>query len=221
MRNESDFRLDDLRVHSSIGAATRFGDGDEAGRLRQVFSPLTLRFLAVNLTAPVLLVLGGGYGLGPVREIVAELDKVARPFQTVVVTGRNEQLRRDLAAQDRKHPTHVLGYASNMHELMAVAELVITKPGGLTSSEVLAIGKPLFVVNPIPGQEAANSDFLLERGAAAKVNRLEDLPHRIEHLLGSKKLSDMAKAARALGRPDAAPDVCRAVLRRLNAESPR
>jgi len=93
---------------------------------------------------------------------------VAHPFQTLVVTGRNEELRRELAAQDRKHPTHVLGFASNMHELMAVSDLIITKPGGLTTSEVLAMGKPLMIVNPIPGQEAANSDFLLERGAASQ-----------------------------------------------------
>jgi processive 1,2-diacylglycerol beta-glucosyltransferase len=71
-------------------------------------------------------------------------------------------------------------------------------------------------LNPIPGQEAANSDFLLERGAAAKVNRVEDLPFRIEQLLGSKKLADMAKAAKALGRPKSAEAVCREVLKRLS-----
>jgi processive 1,2-diacylglycerol beta-glucosyltransferase len=163
---------------------------------------------------PVLLVPSGGFGMGPVAQILAELDRVARPFQTVVVTGRNEELRRTLAAQDRKHPTHVLGFVSNMHELMAVADLLITKPGGLTSSEALAMGKPLFILNPIPGQEAANSDFLLERGAAAKVNRVEDLPYRIEQLLGSRKLAEMARAAKALGRPDAAREICCEVVRR-------
>jgi processive 1,2-diacylglycerol beta-glucosyltransferase len=163
---------------------------------------------------PVLLVPSGGFGMGPVGQILAELDKIERPFQTIVVTGRNELLRRELAAQDRKHPTHVLGYASNMHELMAVADLIITKPGGLTSSEALAMGKPLIIINPIPGQEAANSDFLLERGAAAKVNRLEDLPYRLEQLLGTKKLADLARAARALGRPNAAAAVCAEVVQR-------
>ncbi|MGN6552118.1 MAG: MGDG synthase family glycosyltransferase [Verrucomicrobiota bacterium] len=164
---------------------------------------------------PTLLVLSGGFGMGPVAEILGELDKVAKPFQTVVVTGRNEELRRELAVQDRKHPTHVLGFAANMHELMGVADLVITKPGGLTSSEALALGKPLFILNPIPGQEAANSDFLLERGAAGKVNRVEDLPYRIEQLLGAKKLSDMAKAAKGLGRPKAAQEICAACSERL------
>jgi processive 1,2-diacylglycerol beta-glucosyltransferase len=164
---------------------------------------------------PVLLVLGGGFGMGPVAEILSELDKVPGRFQIIVVAGRNEKLRQKLATQNRQHPTHVLGFASNMHELMAVADLIISKPGGLTSSEAMAMGKPLFIMNPIPGQEAANSDFLLERGAAAKVNRVEDLPYRIEQLLNSKKLADMAKAATAIGRPHSAQAVCREVLQRV------
>ena len=155
-------------------------------------------------------------GKSPVANILTELDKVPDPFQTIAVAGRNEELRRELATQDRKHPTHVLGFSSNMHELMAVADLVITKPGGLTCSEALAVGRPLFILNPIPGQEAANSDFLLEHGAAAKANRVEDLPYRIGQLLGSKKLAAMARAANALGRPNAAPEICREVLRRKN-----
>jgi processive 1,2-diacylglycerol beta-glucosyltransferase len=168
---------------------------------------------------PVLLVPSGGFGMGPVAEILAALDRVSLAFQTVVVTGKNEELRRELAAQDRKHPTHVLGYAGNMQDLMAISDLIITKPGGLTTSEALAMGKPLFVINPIPGQEAANSDFLLERGAAAKVNRVEDLPYRLENLLGTKKLTDMARAAKALGRPDAAAAVCEEVVRRTRNSS--
>jgi processive 1,2-diacylglycerol beta-glucosyltransferase len=164
---------------------------------------------------PVLLVPSGGFGMGPVGEILAELDKVERPFQNVVVTGRNQELRRELAAQDRKHPTRVLGFVTNMHELMAVADLIITKPGGLTSSEAMAMGKPLFILNPIPGQEAANSDFLLEHGAAAKVNRVEDLPYRIEQLLGSKKLAEMGRAAKALGRPQAAREILNEVVKRV------
>jgi processive 1,2-diacylglycerol beta-glucosyltransferase len=162
----------------------------------------------------VILVLGGGFGMGPVAEILAELDKLQMPFQTVVVAGRNQELRRALATCDRKHPTHVLGFASNMHELMAVADLIITKPGGLTTSEALAVGKPLLIVNPIPGQEAANSDFLLERGAAAKVNRVEDLPYRLSQLFDSTRLTQMARAAKNLGRPRAAQDICETVGKR-------
>jgi len=102
-----------------------------------------------------------------------------------------------------------------MHELMAASDLILTKPGGLTTSESLALGKPLIILNPIPGQEAANSDFLLERGAAIKINRVEDLPFRLGQLIGSQKLRDMARAAKQLGRPKAARDICLAVLQRL------
>ena len=166
---------------------------------------------------PTLLVLSGGFGMGPVAEILAELDKLPTPFQTLVVAGRNEELRRELAAQDRKHPTHVLGFVRNMHELMTLADLLITKPGGLTTSEALALGRPLFILNPIPGQEAANSDFLLQHGAAEKANRVEDLPYRLGQLLGSKKHTAMAKAAKELGQPAAAAAICREVVRRWEA----
>src|SRR6185369_1405285 len=163
---------------------------------------------------PVLLVLGGGFGIGPVAEVLTEINKLPQIVQVVVVCGRNEELRRELALQERRQP-HILGFVNNMQELMAVADLVISKPGGLTSSEALAMGKPIFVLNPIPGQEAANSDFLLEHGAAMKANRVEDLPFRLEKLLSGAKLTELAQAAKALGKPQAAADVCREVLARL------
>jgi processive 1,2-diacylglycerol beta-glucosyltransferase len=194
---------------TGIPISARFSANPDRGTVRKT--------LGVRDDLPIVLVLSGGFGMGPVAEILAELDKVGQQFQAVVVTGRNEELRRELAAVDRKHPTQVLGFASNMHELMAIADLIITKPGGLTSSEALAMGKPLFILNPIPGQEAANSDFLLERGAAAKINRVEDLPYRIERLLGTPKLAEMEAAAKTLGRPGAAKAICEEVMRRINS----
>jgi len=199
-------------IATGIPIAAKFSSKPDARTVRKHYG--------LRDDLPVLLVLSGGFGMGPVAEILAELDKASGRFQTLVVTGRNEELRRKLAAQDRKHPTHVLGFSTNMHELMAVADLIITKPGGLTTSEALVMGKPLFILNPIPGQEAANSDFLLERGAAAKANRVEDLPYRIEQLLGSKKLAGMAKAAKSLGRAGAAQSICREVLSRAPFSNP-
>jgi len=168
---------------------------------------------------PTLLVLAGGFGMGPVAEILGQLDKVEGHFHTLVVAGRNEELREELCIQQRKHPTQVIGYASNMHELMAVAHLIISKPGGLTSSEALAMGKPMLIINPIPGQEAANSDFLLEHGVATKVNRVEDIPFRLQQMLQQEKLAEMSAAARKLGRPQAAEEVCRSVVARYEAQS--
>jgi processive 1,2-diacylglycerol beta-glucosyltransferase len=168
---------------------------------------------------PVLLVLGGGFGMGPLAAILRQLNRLDRTVQVVIVCGRNEELRRQLAVVERRHPTHVLGFVNNMQEWMAAADLVVTKPGGLTSSEALALGRPIFVLNPIPGQEAANSDFLLEHGTAVKANRIEDLPFRLGQLLGSSRLARMAEAAKALGRPQAATHVCREVLARMEGRS--
>lgn len=178
-------------------------------------TPAIRKRMGLRDDLPTLLVLSGGFGMGPVSEILGELNKLTTPIQVIVVCGRNEELRRELATQDRRYPAHVLGFVSNMQDLMAVATLVISKPGGLTTSEALAMGKPLFVLNPVPGQEAANSDFLLEHSAAAKANRIEDLPFRLEKLLNSSKLTDMTRAAALLGRPDAAQAICDAVLSRL------
>ncbi len=180
----------------------------------------TRRSLGLRDDLPTLLVLSGGFGMGPLAEIVQALDRVQQPVQVLAVTGRNTDLRATLATRDYRHPTRVLGFVTNMHELMSVADLILTKPGGLTTSEALALGKPLFLWNPIPGQEAANSDFLLEHGAAAKVNRVDDLPFRLNQLLGSKKLRDMARAARHLGRPQAAKEVCAAAARLVNSSVP-
>ncbi len=199
---------DDITV-TGIPIATKFSTPVNAAAVR--------RQLGLRDDLPVILVLGGGFGMGPVAQILGQLDKLPSQFQTLVVAGRNTELRRELAGQDRKHPTHVLGFCSNMHELMAAADLIITKPGGLTTSEALAIGRPMVILHPIPGQEMANSDFLLERGAAIKVNRLDDLPFRLEQLLSTKKLTQMAAAARALGKPHAARDICQAVLKKLDA----
>src|SRR5262249_39650973 len=107
----------------------------------------------------------------------------------------------------------VLGFTDVMHELMAVADLVVTKPGGLTTSEALASGAAMVIVNPIPGQETRNSDFLLENGAAIKVNNTPTLAHKLTELLRHpERLAQLKFAAKSLGRPQAAFDVARQAL---------
>ena len=131
------------------------------------------------------------------------------------MAGRDKRLRQELASSKHVQFTRVLGFVTNMNEMMSVADLIVTKPGGLTSSEALAVGRPLLILNPIPGQETANSAFLLKHGAAVKVNRMKDLARRIDLLLGSPGLREMARAAKAIGRRGAARDICRAVAKRM------
>lgn len=188
---------------TGIPIGQRFGKKIDTAKVRKT--------LGIRDDLPVLLVLGGGFGMGPVAEILSQLNQVETSVQVLVVAGRNEELRRELAVKDYKHPTKVFGFVTNMHELMAISSLVVSKPGGLTTSEALALGKPLFILNPIPGQEAANSDFLLENGAASKVNRVEDVAHRIDELFGGKRLAEMSAQALKLGKCDAALKACEVI----------
>lgn len=158
-----------------------------------------------------ILVSAGGFGVGPVGHLIKTLSRLQHPARVVAVCGRNEALRAELAQAIRgfPKPSHVaftlLGFTTEMDELMAAADLFVGKPGGLTTSEALAKALPMVVINPIPGQEERNSDHLLEEGVAIRCNNLPALAYKIDRLLETPgKLARMAENARDLGRPDAA-----------------
>jgi processive 1,2-diacylglycerol beta-glucosyltransferase len=133
----------------------------------------------------------------------------------MAVCGRNEKLKTalDKLPVPKRHTTQVLGFTTKMDELLAAADLVVTKPGGLTTSECLARGAAMVIMNPIPGQESRNSDWLLEHGAAVKVNSLSTLAWKVGGLLDDPaKLNALRQSAKRLGRPNAAFDVADGVL---------
>lgn len=178
------------------------------------------RALGLPAHRPVILQLGGGFGLGPLQEAFGALLSIPQPCQLVVVCGRNEALRRALSRLPIpvRHQALVLGFTDRMRELLGAADLVVTKPGGLTTAEALAAGTPMAIVQPIPGQESRNSDYLLERGAAIKAPSLAALPGKVAALLARPdRLDRMAQAAAALGRPRAAREAARSVLRLAGA----
>ena len=119
---------------------------------------------------PVVLQLAGGFGIGSIERIHRAICQIERPLQIVVVTGRNSAAAAALASMDH-HPRHrrkILGYTTQMHELLRAADVVVTKPGGLTTAESLASACPMVIAEPIPGQEDRNADFLLENGSPSK-----------------------------------------------------
>jgi processive 1,2-diacylglycerol beta-glucosyltransferase len=161
---------------------------------------------------PIILQLAGGFGVGPIERIYRALLDVEIPLDVVAVTGRNEKAGEQLRAlpAPERHRTHVIGFTDQMDEWMAMADLVASKPGGLTTSEALACGLPMVIINPIPGQESRNSDFLLENGAAIKVNNVATMGHKITALLHDQaRLHEIKANARRLGRPRAAYEVVR------------
>jgi processive 1,2-diacylglycerol beta-glucosyltransferase len=159
---------------------------------------------------PVVLQLAGGFGVGPIAQIFGALLDVEVPLEVVVIAGRNESVREQLEKVEPppRHRTKIMGFTSDIDELMAAADLVVSKPGGLTTSETLARGAAMVIVNPIPGQESRNSDFLLENGAAIKANNVATLAHKVTALLREPaRLARLKENARRLGRPRAAFDV--------------
>ena len=165
---------------------------------------------------PILLQLAGGLGVGPIALIYQNLLALDQPVEVAVVAGKNAAVRDQLEtiAVPARHRAKIFGFTDQIDQLMAVADVVVSKPGGLTTSEVLARGAAMAVVNPIPGQESRNSDFLLENGAAVKINNLATLTHKLGLLLQDPvHLAALKANAKRLGRPQAAMDVCRLALR--------
>ena len=175
----------------------------------------TLRKHRLKGDRPIVLQLAGGFGVGPIEKLYRGILQIDRPIDLIVVAGKNDKLRKQLERVDvpRQHRAMVIGFTTEIDELMCVADVVVSKPGGLTTAEVLARGAAMAVVNPIPGQESRNSDYLLESGAAIKINNIVTLPMKLGALLSDAQKLDALKAnARRIARPRAAFDVARIAL---------
>jgi processive 1,2-diacylglycerol beta-glucosyltransferase len=164
---------------------------------------------------PILLQLSGGFGVGPIEKLLSGVLQIETPLEVVVVAGKNAEAKKRLEAVDvpKRHRAKVIGFTTEIDELMCVADVVLSKPGGLTTSEVLARGAAMAIVNPIPGQESRNSDYLLEQGAAMKINNVATMAGKLSELLGDPmRLETIKSNARRIGRPRAAYDVARIAL---------
>ncbi|WP_229427054.1 MGDG synthase family glycosyltransferase [Massilia atriviolacea] len=161
------------------------------------------------------LLMGGGAGLGSLETVAERLLSLEGTFQLIVLAGKNAKALAALKVLEARFPGRLLaqGFTSQVERLMACADLVVTKPGGLTSSECLAMGLPMIVNSPIPGQEERNADYLLEQGVALKAVDGPTLEYRIAQLLAHPgQLAAMSARARALGRANAARDALDHVL---------
>jgi processive 1,2-diacylglycerol beta-glucosyltransferase len=158
-----------------------------------------------------ILVSAGGFGVGNVEHLLQALADLQTRSQIIAVCGRNEELKTKLEklAREKLNNERVefkpIGFTREMDEYMSAADLIVGKPGGLTTSEALAKGLIFVVVNPIPGQEERNSDHLLEKGCAIKCNNLPVLAYKIDALINDKaRYAAMKENVARLARPDAA-----------------
>ena len=183
------------------------------------------RALGLDAAATVILVSAGGYGVGPVEQLVSGLLALQKPWQIVAIAGKAEKARKrleEISKRAGKLPSGTLrlvavGFTTEMDKYMAAADLLVGKAGGLTTSEALARVLPMALIEPIPGQEERNADHLLEAGAAIRCNNLPAAAWKIAKLLDdSARLNRMRDAARAMGKPGSAAAIAEDALRLLD-----
>lgn len=153
------------------------------------------------------LVSAGGFGMMQADEVVRMLAERLPEAQFLAVAGRNADLEKRLGtlAESCEGRLHAFGFVENMNELMAASDLAVSKSGGLTTSECLALGLPMVVFKPIPGQEERNAVYLLEHGAGLWAHTAAQLVYKVASVFNDpERLTQMQQAARHLARPRAA-----------------
>jgi len=221
-------------VPSEAAAHRARAAGLSAEQMRVVGMPVSSRFhpverlakprwrqqLSLDPDQPTVLLVGGGGGVGSLGEIaLAVADELAAEGhgQLVVICGRNEHLRQQLAQRTWPIPVTVQGFVTNMPDWMGAADLIITKAGPSTIAEALVVGLPILLCGFIPGQEEGNVPFVGEHGAGVYAEEPAESARLGAEWLrpGHPALVDMAARARALGRPAAVEEIAEEILRLL------
>ena len=171
--------------------------------------------LGLALDSPVVLIMGGGGGVGPLADLASELAALGGGVQVVVVCGRNERLRAHISASSaaRAGRVHALGFTHDVDALLEACDVVVSKAGGLTCSEALIKGAPLVVFRPTPGQEERNAALLESAGAAVHADSIESVRATVARWLADPASRERVReAALALARPGAADTIAQRVL---------
>ncbi len=169
--------------------------------------PALRRRLGLPSGRHIVLIMGGGVGIGPLDKMMRALGSVDVPLAAAVIVGRNGRLeKRVLAAAERTpYPLRVFGFVDNVFDYMHASDVLLSKPGGLTSSEALAARLPMVLVRPLPGPEERNTRYLVERRAAVRASTERELAHAVGTLLTSvPQRGAIGAQMDALRRPDAA-----------------
>ena len=172
--------------------------------------------IGLNPSLPTVLIMGGGQGLGPLEEVVYSLDALPLSFQMIIVTGLNKSLRENLKKRESEiaKPVHIVGYVDNVEELMEISDIIVTKPGGLTTAEALVKGLAIVIAGCLPGQEEKNSLFLVNERVAVKAGEGNDETAAVVDglLRDHSRLSSFQAKSRELSRPGASSEIARIVM---------
>jgi len=156
------------------------------------------------------LLMGGSLGLGEVPRIFQSVLSCKRDLQVIAIAGNNERLKKDLEAYalNSGKEARIFGYTDRVADFMDASDFIITKPGGMTISEALVKGLPLFIMSPIPGQEEKNARFLINCGAAAHISPGDSMDSILCQVVDNPlRMKHMKEMARYIARPNAAEDI--------------
>lgn len=170
---------------------------------------------------PVALLMGGGLGLGGVKNALCQLERLKKDMQILVITGANVALWSEMNeyAQHSKHKIFVWGYSHNIQEFMSVATFLISKPGALTISEALTRELPMILHDPIPGPEVDNAKFVSDNGAAIWVKHQDTLDAVVREVLSDTTILPKLKTnARMLKKPYASDNIADVIANMLGLE---
>ncbi len=162
---------------------------------------------------------GGEFGLGKSKtiSIFESLVHYIENIQVVAISGKNEKMKNTFSEivtrNQKENSVKVLSYTDKVPELMSISDLVVTKPGGLTTSESLACNLPMVIINPIPGQEEENAEFLENKGIAIWIKKKDSPKIIFQELLSSpEKLAQMKENTKQLAKPYSAENICNILL---------
>lgn len=153
------------------------------------------RDLGIVGEVPTILLMGGGLGLGALKETVRSLERIPKPLEIIVTTGSNKVLYKYIKqlAENSKHKIHLFSFTDNIAVLMAAADFLITKSGALTCSEALTKELPMLFYRPLPGQEEANAAFLTSQGVGMWAKNVTELHHILTTLLEYPEVAQLMK----------------------------
>lgn len=175
--------------------------------------------LALNAEIKTILIMAGGTGLLPMDEIVLACEKVDIPIQLIVVTGNNKSMYQKLLILQPalRNSVRILGYVNNVNELMSISDLIISKPGGMTVAEALCQRVPMLIYKPIPGQEEANTNYLIACQAALRADSLLEIQEIIEKIFNKKNqlLTSLQENTLKIGQPRAASMIAQYIYSQL------
>ncbi len=157
---------------------------------------------------PTALVIMGSMGYGNIKKTLSEMDSYPYDFQILCVCGSNKKIKAAIDEEIWTKPVRTYGFVDNVDVMMDASDFIVSKPGGLTTSETLAKGLPMIIMNPLPGQEDHNLSFLVNNGAAVMVNDTYTISEALSLMLGCRwRVKLLEESARHLGKPAATAEL--------------